>query len=47
MDPVYIQILAFISSCSPVQDRMVGDSNTIYEFNFNSVIRGHHINKSI
>ena len=45
MDPVYIQILAFISSCSPVQDRMVGASNTIYEFN--SVIRGHHINKSI
>ena len=45
MSPVSIQILVFISYCSPVQGRMAGTSISVAEFD--SVIRGQHVYKSV
>ena len=44
MSQVYIQNLAFIFYCSPVQGRMSGTSTRVYEFD--SVVRDQHIYKS-
>ena len=42
MSPVSIQTPAFISYCSPVQDRMAGAGTSVYEFD-NVVKRPAHL----
>ena len=45
MSPASIWTLALICYCSPVQGGMAGTSTSVYEFD--SVVRGQHIYKSV
>ena len=45
MSLAFIQTLAFISYCSPIQDRIASASISVYEFD--SMARGQHIYKCV